>query len=223
MEFLQRRGILKSAGALGTILLAPKLPMWSLAEAKPLRKAPPDYLGASSALLGVPESALDPILKQDDISLADVYYGLAEIAGPDGLGQMLSVYRVFLEQGYSAQEIGQRLLSINGDGALPTPSPAACFSRLTMLQWLFGVWYGGTEVDRMPVSSGYITDPAYRTDFIVSGRAYKSGWIWRIAQSHPMGFSQFNFGSWASVPPSLDDYGISAARRVTRDRNAPHK
>lgn len=220
MDFQLRRGILKSAGVLGGILLAPKLPMWSLAEAKPLNKAPADYLGASSALLGIPVSELDPVLKQDDISLADVYYGLANTAGPMALANMLSYYRFLADRGDTPQQIGQALLSQGGDGTTARDDPIGCFARLTMLQWLFGVWYGGTEVARIPNSTGSITDAAYRTDFIVSGRAYKSGWIWRIAQSHPMGFSQFNFGSWASEPPSLADYGINATRSRAQPRSS---
>ncbi|HEX4496824.1 MAG TPA: sorbitol dehydrogenase, partial [Thermoanaerobaculia bacterium] len=31
---------------------------------------------------------------------------------------------------------------------------------------------------------------------------------WKAAQAHPMGYSQFSFGYWSSVPPSLAAFGV---------------
>ena len=32
------------------------------------------------------------------------------------------------------------------------------------------------------------------------------GWIWRILQAHPMGYSMMRFGYWANKPPPLERY-----------------
>lgn len=203
---IPRRNILAGAGALGVTLLAPKLPLWSLAEAAPVANAPASFRALSSALLGVPETSLEPLVQQDNYSTADVFYGLENLAGAAAVQAMLSEWNSY-PPGMPAQVRADRLLK--GTGTVLRPDAVGTFSRLTMLSWLYGVWYGGTEVQRNSAATNFITDPAYRQDFIISGRAYKNSWIWRIAQAHPMGFSQFNFGSWASPPPTLTNYGIT--------------
>ena len=202
---IPRRNILAGAGALGVTLLAPKLPLWSLAEAAPAVRAPASFTALSSALVGVPEKSLEPLVQQDNYSTADVFYGLENLAGAAAVQTMLAEWESY-PPGMPAQVRADRLLK---SGTVLRSDAVGTFSRLTMLAWLYGVWYGGTEVQRNSAASRYIVDPAYRQDFIISGRAYKNSWIWRIAQSHPMGFSQFNFGSWASPPPTLTDDGIT--------------
>ena len=41
---------------------------------------------------------------------------------------------------------------------------------------------------------------------IISPAAYTQGWTWRVAQAHPMGYSELRFGYWAQDPLPLDDY-----------------
>lgn len=204
---IPRRTVLKGAGALGAILLAPKLPLWSLAEAAPVASAPPQFLQISSALLGIADEALEPVrtgATQDNLSTSSVFYSLETLAGPLAAQEMIAVWNSFPPD----MPYYQRARALLGSGTTIRPDAAGTFSRLTMLAWLFGVWYGATEINRNPRAELYISNPAYRQDFLISGRAYKNGWIWRIAQAHPMGFSQFAFGSWASPPPTLTEYGI---------------
>ena len=37
-------------------------------------------------------------------------------------------------------------------------------------------------------------------------RRLHQGWTWRVAQTHPMGYSDFRFGYWAEDPPALNDF-----------------
>ena len=73
-----------------------------------------------------------------------------------------------------------------------------------MLMWLYGVWYGGTETARMPDAAAVI-GADHRTDLVVSVRAYRNGWIWRLAQARPMGVAG-EPGSWAEAPRPRDDF-----------------
>jgi len=41
---------------------------------------------------------------------------------------------------------------------------------------------------------------------VVSSNSYVEGWIWRILQAHPMGYSMMRFGYWANQPPPLSAY-----------------
>ncbi len=202
---LNRRTVIKSAGAIGATLLAPNLPMWARAEETPSVTAPDSFTDASAALLDIASDVLVPELKQDDISLADMYYDLCNRAMPLAVSNMLTDYQAYTAQGYSQQQIANLFLRSASDLNLPNGSSSGAAARLTMMMWLFGVWYGGYEVQNLKSSANYISD-TYQTDFIVSSRAHKNGWIWRFAQAHPMGFSHFKFGSWAEPPPDLSDY-----------------
>ena len=204
---ISRRDVLKTAGTIGGALLAPGLPLWSLAEAAPRERAPAGFVNLSSALLGIDAGVLNPVIRPDDVSMADVFYGLTVLAGKDSIANLLTAYDLMEKQHRRPDQIAQVLLA-SGDG--PNTSMNGAFSRLITLMWLYGTWYGQTEINNIHTSaSGIAAD--YRKDFVISSRAYKNAWIWRIAQTHPMGFSQFSFGSWASAPPSLADYGISLA------------
>ncbi|MET0606771.1 MAG: hypothetical protein ABWZ80_09965 [Beijerinckiaceae bacterium] len=206
----RRRSVIKSAGALGAVLLAPKLPLWSLAEAAPSVPAPSLFVQASSTLLGIPTASLKPSQgEQDNLLMADVFYTLAVTAGSAGINGMLTAYQNLNPE--TPDNIkALALLAVDSSGSAPRTDAVGTFARLTMLAWLFGTWYGGTEIANNSKAAQAITNKDYQQDFIISGRAYKNGWIWRIAQAHPMGFSQFSFGSWASKPPTLQNYGVTA-------------
>ncbi|KUY50324.1 hypothetical protein WS48_15135 [Burkholderia sp. RF7-non_BP1] len=203
---MTRRQFLYGAGALGGLLLAPALPVWARADMPPGRRAPAAFVDLSAALLGIEHSVLDPAVAPDDLALASVFYDLGSRAGPDGLHQLEREYIRWSTSGMHGAVIAHALLTAGVN--LPRTDAVGTFARLTMLMWLYGVWYGGTECDRHSGARAHITDPAYQVDGIVSGRAYRAAWIWRVAQAHPPGFSQFSFGSWAEPPPSLADYGI---------------
>jgi len=41
---------------------------------------------------------------------------------------------------------------------------------------------------------------------VVSPKAYTQGWLWRVIQAHPMGYSDMQFGYWARRPEPLEDF-----------------
>ena len=79
--------------------------------------------------------------------------------------------------GAAAPEVARRLLEAEGS---PRPDGVGALARLTMLMWLYGVWYGGMETARMPGSVSLPRLPAQRTDAVVSVHAYRNAWIWRV-------------------------------------------
>jgi hypothetical protein len=66
-------------------------------------------------------------------------------------------------------------------------------ARSIIMSWYFGVWY------EWRVSGG---KPRFT---VVSADAYTQGWIWRIAEAHPPGYSNLRFGHWAFPPPQSFD------------------
>ena len=194
-----RRSVTKSLGALSGVLLAPGLPMWAFADDLP-PVAPAFYLPASKTLLGINENILVRALPQGARSFADLFFSVLSI------GTTIEA-RIDFENTYSGltgtdQQKADALLKT---GTTIRTDATGTLSRLTMLMWLFGVWYGNTEIKNNMGAWTFIHSD-YQKDFVVSSRAYKNGWIWRMARAHPMGSSQFRYGSWADEPPPYTDY-----------------
>lgn len=196
---LTRRSVIKGAGAAGSLLLAGGLPLRAEAEQPAAQAAPRDYVRLSSALLGVEAAVLEPAPRPGVPPLADTFHGLCAEAAPAALAALLAEYGRAAAGGEAPPARAQRLLSAGGR---PRPDGVGAAARLTMLMWLYGVWYGGLETIRMPGSAAFL-DPAHRTDAVVSVHAYRNAWIWRFAQTGPAGVPAGAPGSWAEPPPDL--------------------
>ena len=202
---LTRRSIVRGAGAAGSLLLVGGLPVWARGEQSPDEPAPPDYVRLSSALLGVDPARLEPEARPGDVPLADAFHALCLEAAPNATAALLSAWREAAPPpgapGPDTEAAAGRLLV---GGGRPREDGVGALARLTMLMWLYGVWYGGTETARMSDSAAVI-GPDHRTDLVVSVRAYRNGWIWRLAQARPMGVAGAP-GSWAEAPAGLDAF-----------------
>jgi len=64
--------------------------------------------------------------------------------------------------------------------------------RSIMKMWFLGAWYPSE-------------DPL-KADHVISTQAYKEALVWKVAQAHPMGYSVWTFGYWASDPPPLAEF-----------------
>ena len=195
---ITRRSVIRGAGAAGSLLLAGGLPLWARGEQAPDEPAPADYVRLSAALLGVDAARLEPDARAGEAPLADTFHALCREAAPAALDALVAAYGAAAADGDGPPAIARRLLA---DGREPRPDAVGALARLTMLMWLYGVWYGGTETTRMPAGAEAV-DPDHRTDFVVSVRAYRNGWIWRFAQARAMGVAGAP-GAWAEPPPSL--------------------
>ncbi len=208
-----RRSIIRGAGAAGSLLLVDGLPVWAGGEQPPEEPAPPDYLRLSAALLGVEGKRLELAARPGEVPLADAFHALCREASPAATEALLSAWREAAPPGADAPggaaaepddaeaEAAGFLLA---GGGRPREDGVGALARLTMLMWLYGVWYGATEAARLPDSAAAIGRD-HRTDFVVSVRAYRNGWIWRLAQTQPMGVAGAP-GSWAEAPPGFDTF-----------------
>lgn len=73
--------------------------------------------------------------------------------------------------------------------------------RSIVLMWYLGAWYDPRAlqvINRNPDSD--------LTFSVISPKAYTQGWALSVAQAHPMGFSQFQFGYWSRLPKDRDDF-----------------
>lgn len=198
---LTRRSVIKGVGAAGSLLLAGGLPVWAKAGQVGVSSAPPDYLRLSSALLGVEAAALEPASRPGAALLTDVFHALCAEAAPAALTALLAEFGQAVAGGATAAEVAQRLLNTEGR---PRPDGVGAVARLTMLMWLYGVWYGGMETARMPGAAAVLA-PTHRIDMVVSVHAYRNAWIWRFAQTTPAGVAGAP-GNWSEPPPDLGEF-----------------
>ena len=76
--------------------------------------------------------------------------------------------------------------------------------RSIVLMWYLGAWY---DPDNLRDLAELPNPPAKASKFeIISPKAYTQGWALRVAQAHPMGFSEMQFGYWARPPSPRTDF-----------------
>jgi hypothetical protein len=71
-------------------------------------------------------------------------------------------------------------------------------ARSIVLMWYLGAWY---DPNHLQALEGPNAPPPKSK--VISSKAYTQGWVWRVAQTHPMGFSEMQFGYWARPPSPL--------------------
>lgn len=76
--------------------------------------------------------------------------------------------------------------------------------RAILLAWYTGCWYE-PETLRLynsPQAPKTLPNP----NKVISGTAYTQGWNWAVGQTHPMGYSVWQFGYWHTNPPPLNQF-----------------
>jgi hypothetical protein len=136
------------------------------------------FIGLSSALTGIAEKKLAP--DRDVLNVKQAYFDAAASHGAfDGL---LKVYAAH-QANPNKDEIAKVILEQSG-------SDIRYLARSIMLAWYLGAWYEPAELQK----------PRPTTFKIISPAAYTQGWVWRVAQAHPMGYSEWAFGYWQNDP-----------------------
>ena len=184
-----RRSTLKAIGTIGAGMAVGWMPL-----AKALGNDDQDFVDACGTLVGVPGGVLEPV--NEPGKLAPGFRALAQEGltnGIEAMGDWLATYRKAVAGGKEPDEIAEELMTANGP-----------LSRLSMKLWLYGMWLGTSEQDETVDYHWYGNNTM--DDFVVSAVAYRRGWVWRMGQAKPMGYSRFMLNSWGSAPPSLDQY-----------------
>jgi len=75
-------------------------------------------------------------------------------------------------------------------------------ARSIVLMWYLGSWYEPDSLKALTQPD----PPRFISHTVISPKAYTQGWLWRIAQAHPMGYSDLQFGYWNRPPQPLDDF-----------------
>jgi hypothetical protein len=147
----------------------------------------------SAALTGFLSSVLKPQL--DPVGLARTYYEFALSQVGTQMATLLAAYRAIKTQ--PLQTIADTLLETSS----ATPSAQALLCQSIVAMWYLGAWY-------IPGNQGGFGFPPTPLQ-VISSEAYTNGLVWKVMQSHPMGFSPFNFGYWSQAPGPLSSFGVN--------------
>ncbi len=143
------------------------------------------FVGLSSALTGIAEDKLAPSV-DPTAEVKQAYFDQA--ATDPAFKKLLQIYDQNKDK--PPAEVADIILNKSGDDV-------RYLARAIMLEWYLGNWYApATLREEKPF-------PAFK---VISPTAYTQGWSWRVAQAHPMGYSEWHFGYWSSPPPSLEDF-----------------
>ncbi|WP_434561324.1 sorbitol dehydrogenase [Pseudomonas sp. R1-6] len=156
-----------------------------------------NFVGLSSALIGISTDRLAPQI--DPVGLPPIFldYVTARISS-DVLNALLTQYATLAADHVPPDQIAEQILKFNMQPTIPDTVLAA---RSIMKLWLLGVWYQPFDTSDFKKGSSEV----------VADQAYIYSWAWKIAQAHPMGYSESFFGYWNGTPPSLKDLtGVSA-------------
>jgi len=136
------------------------------------------FVNLSSALTAVAATQLKPPI--DPIGIAGRYFTtLNTNVSATTLTNLAAAFQ-------SVSDPTQAAAAILADAVL---GPIA---RSIMKAWLLGSWYNPSN-------------PSQAVN-VVSSQAYKESLVWKVMQSHPMGYSMFTFGYWAKEPPPLNQF-----------------
>lgn len=147
------------------------------------------FVNLSALLTGIAAGKLSPSIDPKNIKQAYFDYARAQDAAT--FDQLLSIYAANATQ--PPATIADVIFNQSG-------TAVAVFARSVMLMWYLGSWYPPSEL----IKAGTGTPPPGST--VISAAAYTQGWSWNVAQAHPMGYSNFQFGYWANNPPALSDF-----------------
>jgi hypothetical protein len=147
------------------------------------------FIALSAALTGIAKERLSPAV--DPVQINRQYFAQAKTDPAfDGVMQII---RAESNPDAAAEKV------------LNNPDPNIKYlGRSIILMWYLGAWYAPTKLKDLNSSP---PEPPYPPpDKIISPAAYTQGWAWRVAQAHPMGYSELLFGYWSKEPPALDAF-----------------
>jgi hypothetical protein len=150
-----------------------------------------DFVKLSAVLTGIMEGKLAPAA--DPIDIKRDYFKLVSEKRPAEFDKLLNIVRD--NRNAPAQEIIDKVQS----------DPDSKFlARSIVLMWYLGAWYDPDDLKMLAEPPPSPPEVSHR---VISAKAYTQGWVWRVAQTHPMGSSDMQFGYWQRKPnPERPDF-----------------
>ena len=152
-----------------------------------------DFITLSSALTGIAATKLAP--GSDPIDVKRDYFKWLSDKQPAVFEKVLNIVR----ENRSASNLPQVIV----DKVQADPD-SKFLARSIVLMWYLGAWYDPEHLKALAEPSA--SPPPEVSHKVISAKAYTQGWVWRVAQAHPMGSSDMQFGYWQHKPNPRSDF-----------------
>ena len=160
------------------------------------------FVMLSAALTGITETKLAPgfdLAKSepgsDPVDVKQEYFNWVNKRRPAVLRRLLQIAAD--SQKLPAADRAQAII----DKVQATPD-MKYLARSIVLMWYLGAWY---DPDHLRALVERPNPPPAKFE-VISPKAYAQGWALRVAQAHPMGFSEMQFGYWSRPPSARTDF-----------------
>ena len=149
------------------------------------------FVNLSSALTGIKATMLAPAV--DPVQIKKQYFDAAKSSS--SFDRLLQIFRDNASK--PPETIADIVLNQSG-------SDIRYLGRSIMLAWYLGAWYKPETLAQYNSPNAPPGSPP--AEKIISPAAYTQGWTWRVAQTHPMGYSELRFGYWSKEPEPLVEF-----------------
>jgi hypothetical protein len=139
----------------------------------------------------------------DPVDIKQEYFVWINDRCPAAFENLLRMMKNCLTTSDPAQAIISQLQFKDDDKRTRSEVEAKYLARSIVLMWYLGAWYDPDDLEAASGNSNPDPGPIFR---VISPKAYTQSWALRVAQAHPMGFSQMQFGYWHRQPNKLSDY-----------------
>lgn len=125
----------------------------------------------------------------DPVDIKRVYFDRASKARPPFFRRLLQIVR-------DAQKLPEPRRPDAIIEQVAATSETKYLARSIVLMWYLGAWYDPGDLQNAAELPDHPAPPFK----VISSKAYTQAWALRVAQAHPMGFSEMQFGYWARPP-----------------------
>jgi hypothetical protein len=192
MSTLTRRTVLTGAAATTATITVGSIDAARGATAADPAKSMSLFIDLSAKLTGIAASRLNP--SKDPINIKQVYFDQA---------RKHPAFNDLLRQFDSKKDQADVIEIILQTKSDQPKSDVVYLARSIILMWYLGAWYEPSELRRFNSPNPPKRFIKYR---VISRAAYTQGWVWRVAQAHPMGYSEWEFGYWSQPPKPRSDF-----------------
>jgi hypothetical protein len=153
------------------------------------------FVQLSAALTGIADVKLAtrffnaPEPNSDPVDIKGVYFDWVNQRRP-------AVFRRLLQIAREAQKLPEAGRADAIIEQVTATSETRYVARSIVLMWYLGAWYDPGDLQKAAELPNHPSPPFK----VISSKAYTQAWALRVAQAHPMGFSEMQFGYWARPP-----------------------
>jgi hypothetical protein len=202
---LTRRTVLAGAAATAAASMAATGPANAQSLNPDSRQDMVLFVVLSAALTGIAEAKLAPEFNlqkldpgSDPTNIKKDYFIWVNDRHPTAFESLLRLTESSQTAVDPAETIIAKLQFKDDEKRTRSEVEAKYLARSIALVWYLGAWYDPGDLEAAS------KDPDRTVNFkVISPKAYTQAWALRVAQAHPMGFSQMQFGYWHRDPNKL--------------------